>query len=207
MLDWEWYGDSTTKDVLLHLILTANHRDGRWKGVDIKRGEVITGRKELSKILGFTERQIRTALTKLKSTNELTIKTTNRFSLIKVNKYEDYQLNDQPEVIQATNKRPTNDHKQECKNVKKKKNNTYDRSFENFWSTYPNKTGKKKAYGIWKKMKPSERVEAVKVLPSHIESEQWTQENGRFIPHPSTWLNRGGWEDEVKPQENDYAII
>jgi hypothetical protein len=25
---------------------------------------------------------------------------------------------------------------------------------------------------------------------------QWQKENGRFIPHPVTWLNQGRWEDE-----------
>ena len=26
---------------------------------------------------------------------------------------------------------------------------------------------------------------------------QWSTENGRFIPNPATWLNQGRWEDEV----------
>ena len=32
-------------------------------------------------------------------------------------------------------------------------------------------------------------------------SDQWTQNNGQFIPHPATWLNQGRWDD-VLP-END----
>jgi hypothetical protein len=27
----------------------------------------------------------------------------------------------------------------------------------------------------------------------------WLKEDGRFIPHPSTWLNDAGWMDDVKP--------
>ena len=96
LLDWEWYNDSVTKDLFLHLLLKANHEPGRWKGVDIDRGEVVTGRKVLAKELGFSERNIRTAINKLKSTNELTIKSTNRFSLIKLNNYDEYQVSDQP---------------------------------------------------------------------------------------------------------------
>ena len=26
---------------------------------------------------------------------------------------------------------------------------------------------------------------------------EWLKEGGRYIPHPTTWLNRGGWEDEL----------
>lgn len=28
-------------------------------------------------------------------------------------------------------------------------------------------------------------------------SDQWTQNNGQFIPHPATWLNQGRWDDEL----------
>ena len=27
-------------------------------------------------------------------------------------------------------------------------------------------------------------------------SPQWQRENGRYIPHPVTWLRQGRWEDE-----------
>ncbi len=28
-------------------------------------------------------------------------------------------------------------------------------------------------------------------------SDQWTKDGGRFVPHPTTWLNREGWNDLV----------
>jgi hypothetical protein len=28
-------------------------------------------------------------------------------------------------------------------------------------------------------------------------SEQWTNDSDRFIPHPTTWLNREGWNDAI----------
>lgn len=40
----------------------------------------------------MTEDQLRTSLEHLKSTNEITIKTTNRFSVITVCKWEEYQI-------------------------------------------------------------------------------------------------------------------
>jgi hypothetical protein len=28
------------------------------------------------------------------------------------------------------------------------------------------------------------------------QSEDWIKENGKYIPHPATWLNAKGWLDE-----------
>lgn len=67
-----------------------------------------------------------------------------------------------------------------------------------FWSLYPRKQGKQDALRIYRKL----QVDAVlqeRILKAVLEqkaSEQWTRENGRFIPLPKTWLNRGSWDDE-----------
>ena len=108
LLDWEWYGDPVVRSVFIHLVLLANFTDKKWRGTIIKRGQVITGRKKLAQTLGFSEMQIRTVLNKLKSTNEITIKTTNKNSVITVNNYDEYQNNNQQPNQQITNKQPTN---------------------------------------------------------------------------------------------------
>lgn len=73
--------------------------------------------------------------------------------------------------------------------------------FEDFWSAYPKKIGKDKCRKWFENKKPTK--ELVQIMIQAVEqqktTEQWTRENGRFIPHPYTWLNRGGWEDEVQP--------
>ena len=46
-LDWEWYQNGDMVRLFLHLLLKANHADGEWKGMTIKRGQLITGRDEL----------------------------------------------------------------------------------------------------------------------------------------------------------------
>jgi hypothetical protein len=117
LLDWEWYQDEKVKSLFIHLLLTANFENKKWRGVEVKRGDVVIGRSALAKSISLTEREIRTALTKLKTTNEITIKTTNKFSIITLVNYGIYQdvktksdqQNDQQTVTQETNKRPTND--------------------------------------------------------------------------------------------------
>lgn len=127
MINWEWYDDINTKVLFIHLLIKTNHKDKNWRGVEIKRGEVLTGRTELAKQTGLTEQQVRTSLNKLKSTSEITIKSTNRFSLIKVNNYNDYQQINQPEPSkqptsnqQATTTKNTKNLKNEEESKKKK---------------------------------------------------------------------------------------
>ena len=103
---WGWYKDSVVKDLFLHLLLSASFKDFEWMGRQLKAGQLITGRKRLAEELDFTERQIRTALDKLKSTGEVTIETTNKYTIITVVNWKDYQGLDKIATSKTTNKRP-----------------------------------------------------------------------------------------------------
>lgn len=115
ILSWEWYNDANTFRVFVHLLLMATHKDGRYRGILVKRGQVVTGRLKLATTLSLSEMEIRTCLNKLKSTNEITIQITNRFSIITICKYDIYQSSknlDNQQFIQqftqqATNNQPT----------------------------------------------------------------------------------------------------
>ena len=91
--EWEWYTDANTMRVFLHLLLKANHKEGHWQGKIIQRGQLITGRKTIADELKISERSVRTALDKLKMTNEITIESTNKFSIVTIVKYDIYQDN------------------------------------------------------------------------------------------------------------------
>jgi len=124
LLDWEWFRDPVMVKLWLYLLIEANHEDRRFMGHPVTRGQLIIGRKALSETLMLTEQQIRTCLTRLKSTNEITIKTTNKFSIVTINNYEQYQnpdnqQNNQQSNQQLTNNQPTTNHKQEVKNERK----------------------------------------------------------------------------------------
>lgn len=91
MLAWEWYQDANTMRVFLHLLLTANYEDKKYKGVVIKRGQCMTSIRKLSENLGLTMRHTRTALDHLKATGEVTIETTHKYSIITISNYEIFQ--------------------------------------------------------------------------------------------------------------------
>lgn len=125
-LGWEWYNDTNTTRLFIHLLLIANHKEGKWQGQTIKRGQLLTGRLSLKKATGISEQSIRTCLTRLKSTNEITTESTSKFSIITIVKYEDYQQDENKTTSkttrQLTNHQPATNHKQECKEEEEEKN-------------------------------------------------------------------------------------
>lgn len=112
ILKWEWYTDPNMFHFFLHLLLKASFKDGRYRGVDVKKGQLVTGRIELATDTGLSEMQIRTCIKKLKSTNEITTFATNKYTIITVCKYDSYQDNkvdSNQQNNQLRNQRTTNE--------------------------------------------------------------------------------------------------
>jgi len=110
--------------------MKATHKDIKLHGIDLLRGQLIFGRHTASFETGITEQSIRTSLTRLKSTSEITIQSTNKFSIITILNYETYQSNEEKtnqQINQLTNKQltsnqPATNHIQEHKNIRNKEN-------------------------------------------------------------------------------------
>ena len=131
LVAWGWYQDYVVKDVFLHLLLTANFKPTPWKDRILDEGQVVIGSQSLAAELGFSRQQVRTALKKLKSTNEITIESTNKFSVITIVNWRDYQSSENFSTSKstntATNNQPTNNqqitnNQPQRKNVKNVKN-------------------------------------------------------------------------------------
>jgi hypothetical protein len=68
-----------------------------------------------------------------------------------------------------------------------------------FWSAYPRKVAKASAAKAFAKINPDDALltRMLAALTAHVASEQWRRDDGRFVPHPATWLNQRRWEDEA----------
>lgn len=75
--------------------------------------------------------------------------------------------------------------------------------FANFWEHYPKKLAKADALKAFTKIikKQNDIDRFMKIVIASVEwwktNGSWTKDNGKFIPYPATWLNRGSWEDSL----------
>lgn len=76
---------------------------------------------------------------------------------------------------------------------------SYLEGFDEFWEAYPKKVKKDKARAIWiRKRCNFIREEIMLALSIHKASPAWLKGKppGQFIPHPTSWLNGGEWQNE-----------
>jgi len=129
---------------------------------------------------------------------------------------------------QVTSSQPASNHKQECKHVsikaldtkdlsdsiepetkkeghKKKKGINYTEEFEAFYSQYPRKTNKGAALKAFNNI--LDPVPTSNELKAAIETaktcKKW--QDPQYIPHPATWLNARGWEDEITTEQKQES--
>lgn len=95
----------------------------------------------------------------------------------------------------------------EVKEPKNKKNNMVDK-FDDFYSIYPNKKNRGRAETAFKKMVKDDKT--LELIISDLENRKncydWVKENGRYIPHPSSYLNAKGWLDEYETTKKKETV-
>ena len=116
-LDWEWFNKSEAVHLFVYMLLKANHKDGKWQGIEVKRGQFVSSLGNISSATGISIQTIRTILKKLEKTNEIELKSTSQFTIVTICKYECYQ--DQEE---DTNKPLTNNQQTTNKQLTTNKN-------------------------------------------------------------------------------------
>jgi glutaredoxin len=109
ILEWEWYKDQNTKVLFLHMLIKANWKEGKFQGTTVPRGSFISSINKLSTETNLTEREVRTAISHLKSTGEVTSKATNKFTVFTVLNYDSYQTSDKQTDNQPPSERHSND--------------------------------------------------------------------------------------------------
>jgi hypothetical protein len=171
--------------------------------VHLMPGDFVFGLKAASKELKMPIQPIRTILDFLKISQNITLKTTNKFSIISVVNWETYQ-SDENEINTQINKPLTNEQQttnnkqtlEELKHVKKVI--LYSAEFELFWKEYPNKKEKPHAFNCWNKLN-GQRPDIEAIQRAIQKQKDWRKNaDGAFRPewkHPAVWLNKGCWDD------------
>ena len=124
IMRWRWWHDHNTLIVFLVLLMKANIQEHDFDAVNIRRGEVACSYSTISQQANLTIQQVRTAISHLKSTGEITSKKYHKFQVFTIVNYERYQDNQQAKQHdrqQAINRQPTGN-QQQYKNIKNEKN-------------------------------------------------------------------------------------
>lgn len=126
IVDWEWWSDHNTTRLFMYLLLMATHEDIKFQGKVIKRGQLVTTLVKISEDTGISVQSVRTSLTRLISTNEITSISTNKYRLITICKYEDYQVLEEEtnkQINNPTNNQLTNNQQTTNKHIEQEHNN------------------------------------------------------------------------------------
>ena len=200
-------------------LIRANHKDvfvpiktGRGQTViELKRGQFIFGRRTAAKALKMKPSTIGYRLQILEKLQNLDRQVNHHFTIVTIRNYDKYNdiknnLDRQVNHQLSTNCPPTDTDKN-VKNYKNEKKNpkTYDANFLIFWNAYPKKKNKVPAEKAFLKLNPDEDFlnEVLLKIEEAKKTDDWQKKGGQFIPHPATWLNARGWEDEL-PIKKDW---
>lgn len=131
ILDWQWYKKPNTCHLFIHCLLKARKECSKWQGITIPENSFVTSLNHLANETGLTIREVRTALKNLSggSDKELTIKTTNRYTIVTVDNLHIYQSKNNGENKKSDTQAvmPTTTSKEDKKHVSNKK--TKDKNF------------------------------------------------------------------------------
>lgn len=201
--EWEWKDKPLTLALFVHLLTNANFKKTKYRGINIFAGQLRTGRKILSRATGLSEQQIRTALSHLKSTNDITIKSTKEYSIISITNWELYQGGNQqnPNEQPSSNQAPTTS--KECKEREEgkevKKEDIYPQEFLDVWAVYPafRKGNKQKSFTAFKNALKRDSIENINQgVQRYIDSD----ESKNYPKGFASWFNDDRWKNNYTTQ-------
>lgn len=75
--------------------------------------------------------------------------------------------------------------------------------FDQFWKHYPRKVAKRAALGAFNRLTKDEQTLAVEAIEEHVAYWKLKGTEMDYIPHASTWLHQGRFEDilDMTPKE------
>jgi hypothetical protein len=199
--------------------------------VKLLPGEFVTGRFDLAEMYnrGLKKKEQKPPTTiwrwleSLQNNDFLVIKSNNKFSVVAVLKWLEYQSDGQQNGQQVVNKWSTdgqqvvtNKNVKNDKNVENEENlkplaevtAMYDPEFELFWMEYPSqrKRDKAKSYTIWKKeVKSIPKDQLTECVKRYAKDKRAIGVDGKYAKMPTTFLNAKTYKDYLMTGGNDHA--
>ena len=217
-----WLNSSNEQRVILITLLAmANWKETEWdyygEKIKLNPGQFIASApaiKERCNSSEITIMKIRTALERFEKLDFLTVsltgKSTKSGKLITIVNWRFYQSNEEEDNRQnnrqnnkeITDRQPTDNRhiKEEGKEYKELKEDK-EKGFERFWELYPSKRKKPVARIAWMNMRVHSEEQYALInaaVERYKKTNQWQEENGRYIPDPDTFLQDERWTDEIK---------
>lgn len=217
-----WLNSSNEQRVILITLLAmANWKETEWdyygEKIKLNPGQFIASApaiKERCNSSEITIMKIRTALERFEKLDFLTVSLTGKstksgklitivnWRLYQSNKEEDNRQNNRQNNKEITDRQPTDNRhiKEEGKEYKELKEDK-EKGFERFWELYPSKRKKPVARIAWMNMRVHSEEQYALInaaVERYKKTNQWQEENGRYIPDPDTFLQDERWTDEIK---------
>lgn len=213
----DWVLESSISDGALRLYMVM------LQFADNTTGQAYPGRKLLAERLGKTEKSVDRYIDELESIRAVTVEARWKPGSTTVRASNLYHLHHVPGVAtpvsppspQGCPHPPPADVAGTRTNELEPMNNTasrppkprfaYPDAFETFWSTYPLRKEKRKAYEAWAKATKEVGENTVLQGAKAYAHDAKRLSEPRFTKHPTTWLNQGCWDDDYTETRKEKA--
>lgn len=214
IIHWEWYEDKNTCTVYQYCYMRAAHKDTKYLGKEIKRGSFITSLEKLAENTNLSVRNVRTAISHLKETNDIEVVTSRKGSIISVKNYDYIVSKDDKSTQKVTSDRHTADTPPTSINNVNNYNNVdvvgagapttdYSDDFLKFWEVYSKKSEKYKSdtFELWNEKKyTSKEVEQI-LHGARMYSEE--MKCNKYMVYARRFLEDEMWKDYPMGKSDD----
>ena len=200
-LDWEWYGNINTKILFLHMLLKANWKDRKFEGKIIPRGSFVSSIGGLADEVNLTPDEVRTAISHLIMTGEVTKQSTNKFTVFTVVNWDMYQ--DIPKQVPSNSQTitklfPTIEEKKEREEGKNIPPISPSRFME-FWNAYPKQVAFLAAEEAYHRIllddPKMDEANLVATAANYAEAVEIMGTSEIFLSNPDNFLKNGKYLD------------
>lgn len=211
-LDSQVFSDPAMWHLFCWCLLKTNWKTGWFQGVEVPAGSFATGREAAGQSLGMSGSAWYRNIKKLEAMGVIDVKANNRFTVISVVKWSFFQ-NGEQQVNNGwtTDEQPSNNHrttseqrvdtieegnKLRREEGKKERTISLSTDFDLWYLHYPKKASKNAAAKAY--AKATKTIAPADLLAASLPRlRQLAKRDPQYIPNPATWLNSGGWQDDL----------